>query len=249
MSRNGNLLLIVARAPIIGTTKTRLAATIGTERAHDLFRAFLTDLARRFTPRAADGYDVGWAYTPSEFDFPGALARLTGAPVDVATIFVGQIGNSLNERLTNLFRWGFARGYRRVAIMASDSPQLPLETADAAFAALTTHDASIGRVADGGYYLIGLGGSSDLLLGLPMSTTAAADAVVQRCAELGLRLREIAPSFDVDEAVDLVLLRDALAPDGVAAPATWDAMRRLSLTEFGLPAGAVDVRETTVADV
>jgi glycosyltransferase A (GT-A) superfamily protein (DUF2064 family) len=248
VNANGNLLLIVARAPILGTTKTRLAATIGAAPAHDLFCAFLADLARRFTPRAADGYDVGWACTPPDFEFSGALARFTGARPDEATIFLGQEGNSLNERLTNLFRWGFVRGYRRVAIMASDSPQLPLETAAAAFAALSTHDATIGRVADGGYYLIGLARFSVLLLGLPMSTTAAADAVVQRCTELGLRLREIAPSFDVDEADDLRLLRAALAPDGVAAPATWDALRRLGLTEFGLPAGAVGVRETPVAD-
>jgi rSAM/selenodomain-associated transferase 1 len=222
------LFVIVARAPIPGTAKTRLAATVGDERACALYRAFLADLANRFPPPRAP-YDFAWAYTPGEADFRATIARLSARPVEPSVRFVPQRGETLNDRLTNLFRWGFVAGYRRVAIMASDSPQLPVGVATEAFASLAANDVTIGRVVDGGYYLIGLSRFSDLLQSLPMSTPNAADAVVARAGSLNLSLGEIAPSFDVDEERDLDALRLALAPDGAAAPATWAAMKRHGL--------------------
>lgn len=232
---NPNLLIIVARAPVPGTTKTRLAATIGDECACALYRAFLADLANRFPPAGAP-YDFAWSFTPAEADFRAILARLAARPLDQTTHFIPQFGDTLNDRLTNLFRWAFDTGHRRVAIMASDSPQLPARIATDAFACLAEHDVILGRVADGGYYLIGLSRFGDLLRNLPMSTPSAADAVVARARCLGLRVGELAPSFDVDDERDLDALRRALAPDGTAAPATWAALQRLGLAEQ--PTGA-----------
>jgi uncharacterized protein len=45
-------LVIMARYPEVGKTKTRLARTIGHEAALHLYRAFLTDLAQRFAGQA-----------------------------------------------------------------------------------------------------------------------------------------------------------------------------------------------------
>jgi rSAM/selenodomain-associated transferase 1 len=222
MTTSPDLLFIVARAPVAGTTKTRLAATIGNERACALYRAFLSDLAHRFTGKGP--YDLAWGYCPAGADFRADLTRISGAPISDSVHFVPQHGNTFNERLTNLFRWGFDAGYRRVAIMASDSPHLPESIATDAFANLTHHDVTLGRVTDGGYYLIGLSGFSDLLLNLPMSTSDAGDAVAHRVADLGLRFGEITPSFDIDEERDLDLLYRALAPDGACAPRTWAAL-------------------------
>ena len=88
---------------------------------------------------------------------------------------------------------------------------------------------AIGRVHDGGYYLVGVRGFHDVLRGVPMSTTGAADALCARARALDLRVAELPPTFDVDEAADLALLRRALAPDGASAPATWAALHRLGL--------------------
>ncbi len=195
---NPHLLVIVARAPVPGTVKTRLAATIGDERACSLYRAFLADLADRFPPPNAP-YDVAWAFTPAEADFHSTLAGLAGKPIAPATIFVPQRGDTFNDRLTNVFHWAFLAGYQRVGIMASDSPHLPVDVATEAFVSLAAHDVALGRVADGGYYLIGLSRFSTLLLDLPMSTPSAADALAARARALHLSLGEITPSFDVDE--------------------------------------------------
>jgi rSAM/selenodomain-associated transferase 1 len=226
-SRPSDLFLILARAPVAGRTKTRLGATIGMERAARLYRAFLADLAARFAPTAR--YDLGWAFTPADTDFAAVLAGL-GCPPPAAVRFVPQHGDDLGQRQANLLRWGRDHGYARTVLIASDSPQLPAALPEAAFAALAGHDLVLGRVLDGGYYLIGLAGSHEAVLaGVPMGTTRAADALLARAAALGLRAAELPPTFDVDVAADLALLREALAPLGGNAPATWAALRSLGL--------------------
>jgi glycosyltransferase A (GT-A) superfamily protein (DUF2064 family) len=246
---NPNLLVIVARAPVLGTTKTRLAATIGDDRSCALYRAFLADLANRFRPCRGPGvpYDLAWAFTPADVDFHAILSRLATRPIDAATRFVPQQGDSFNDRLTNLFRWGFLNGYQRVAIMASDSPHLSVGVAAEAFTSLARRDVTLGRVGDGGYYLIGLSRFGDLLRNLPMSTVDAADAVVARAGALGLRLGELTPSFDVDEERDLAALRIALSPDGAAAPITWSALHCLGLANEALPPAVSLVTSDAVA--
>ena len=225
------LLLIAAREPTPGFTKTRLGATIGMERSAALYAAFLIDLAARFTP-AGDvdlGFDVGWAYTPAEVDFAAVLTRIGCAPAPASCRYVAQHGEDWGERQANILRWGHTQGYARTILVASDSPQLPLAVIRDAFAALDDRDVALGRTHDGGYYLIGIRGLHDVLTGVPMSTVAAADALAARCDELGLSLAELPVTFDVDEEGDLAHLRAALAPDGAAAPATWAALGRQGL--------------------
>ncbi len=241
MRRHAALFLFVARAPVPGATKTRLGASIGMAPAAALYEAFLRDLAARFTPRAGDnpGYDFGWAHTPAEIDFRRTLIEIGCAPSPASTRFVPQCGDGLAARLENLFRWAADDGYERVVIAASDSPHLPRAAADAALAALLDHDLVLGRTFDGGYYLIGLRGVHDVLAGAPMSSGREADALVARAAALGLRTAELPPTFDVDVVADLDLLTAALAPDGAAAPAAWDALCQLTLArgwpEIGCP--------------
>ena len=66
-------LVVMARYPQIGTTKTRLARTIGDEETVRLYRAFLTDLAHKF---AGHMCDLHWAYTPPEVDYLSFIATL-----------------------------------------------------------------------------------------------------------------------------------------------------------------------------
>ncbi len=225
------LLLIAAREPEPGMTKTRLGATIGMERAAALYTAFLRDLAARFAPPSDGdlGFDVGWAFTPADIDFPRVLAGLGCCPPPPGTHFVPQHGEGWDVRQDNLLRWGWERGYGRTVLIASDSPQLSLSVVRLAFAALRTRDVAMARSLDGGYSQIGMRGRHDILTGVPMSTTSAADALAGRAAALGLRLADLPETFDIDEEADLQHLHAALAPDGAAAPETWAAMHRLGL--------------------
>jgi len=118
--------------------------------------------------------------------------------------------------------------------MASDSPQLPPDLPLTAFAALRDHDVALGRVHDGGYYLIGLRAFHDVLSGVPMSTESAAGALAQRALALNLSLAELPETFDIDVVNDLSLLAAALAPHGADCPATWAALRKLGLVDAQL---------------
>ena len=239
-----NLLLIAARAPTPGDTKTRLGEAIGMERAATLYAAFLRDLADRLTPREGTAcYQLGWAYSPPGCDFPGILGRIAGAAAVERACFVPQTGQDWGDRQINLLRWGHDQGYRRTVLIASDSPQLPVATVEAAFTALGEADIALGPVQDGGYYLIGVRGAHNVLSGVPMSTKDAAAAVRQRASGLGLVTAELPLTFDVDVVDDLAALRYLLAADPAVAPATWRALQAL---EMGWPTPDSDSHSDSV---
>src|SRR2546421_627979 len=88
-------LVVMARYPEAGKTKTRLGRIIGDDRAVSLYRAFLTDLAQRF---AGQAYDLHWAYTPPEANFPAFIATLAPYYAPYMTCFPQQ-GADLGARL------------------------------------------------------------------------------------------------------------------------------------------------------
>jgi glycosyltransferase A (GT-A) superfamily protein (DUF2064 family) len=238
--RRPGLLIIAARQPIPGFTKTRLGRAIGMDEAAALYRAFLTDLANRFFPAASSGrFDLAWAFTPSGCDFAGILADLSAfaARCDGAVRYVAQEGEGWDVRQQRLLRWGCEVGYDRVVLTASDSPQMPVSSVEYAFAALESHDIALGRVHDGGYYAIGTSGTYDVLTGVPMSTASAADAVCARAEAQGLRVAELPATFDIDEAADLDLLTEALQLDPTLAPATHAELRRHVVATSGARMG------------
>jgi glycosyltransferase A (GT-A) superfamily protein (DUF2064 family) len=225
------LLLIAAKVPEAGLTKTRLGVSIGMDRAAALYAAFLVDLSARFTPSREErrDFDFGWAYTPAERDFANVLEAIGCGRPSTGVHYLPQFGDGWDVRQANLLQWGFDHGYERTVLTASDSPHIPLEIVREAFGSLTTHEVTLGRTDDGGYYLIGMRGYHDILTGVPMSTVAAADALVARAIGRGLHVAEVRATFDVDEESDLTRLCEELAPDGAPAPATWKALHRLGL--------------------
>lgn len=237
-----NLLLIAAREPLPGFTKTRLGTEIGMERAAHLYRAFLGDLAHRFAPANNPGvnYRFGWAFTPAAGAFRSEMVSICPAAAGDETLFVPQHGANWTEGQTHLLRWGAEQGYRRTVLTASDSPHLSRRQIADAFALLEGHDVALGRVHDGGYYLIGLRGFHDVFSGVPMSTGDAADGLIDRARGLGLTTGEVSATFDVDTAADLPLLRAEIERNPGAAPVTWQALHDLGLMASLHPAGGPD---------
>ena len=225
--RADDLLMIAARAPVAGATKTRLGKAIGMDRAAALYRAFLQDLAARFDTVTTD-FDVAWTYSPPECDFRAELKAVTGV-ISPGARFVPQSGQDWGVRQLNLLRWGGDQGYQRMILMASDSPHLPVSLIASGFDLLREHEIVLGRVRDGGYYLIGQRGFHDVLSSVAMSTASAADDVVARSRERGLAVRELPMTFDVDERTDLDELTATLRADLSLCPATWQALHRLGL--------------------
>src|SRR5260221_11492142 len=98
-------LVVMARYPKAGKTKTRLARAIGDVAAADLYRNFLVDLAQRF---ADAEYKLLWTYTPAEVDYIAFLASLAPSLVRYMECFPQQ-GDSLGARLLYAFQWTYER--------------------------------------------------------------------------------------------------------------------------------------------
>jgi len=194
-------LYVIARAPRVGFAKTRLGRTIGHERAIVLYRAFLRDLAARFSNSP---FAPGWYVTPADaWDDISPLVDWGGHEMKVLLQGEGDLG----ERQRELFRGAAARGEERVVLIASDSPQLDVGVVERAFRELDRHDVVFGPTYDGGYYLIAMRGFEDVFRGVPMSVGTALEGVVAAAELAGLSVGWVETTFDVDEVEDLEHLR------------------------------------------
>lgn len=209
-------LVVMARYPEAGKTKTRLARELGGEATAELYRAFLTDLALRF---ARPEYALHWAYTPECADFDALVAQLAPEQVDYMTCFPQQ-GADFNTRLHTAFRWTHTRGYTRTIVIGSDSPHISRAIVERALAALNTTDIVLGPAEDGGYYLIAMRQPLDVFSGIPMSTSVVLRRTIELAQRQALTTHVLETLFDVDELPDLLRLADLLAANSTLAPAT-----------------------------
>ncbi|UCC87386.1 MAG: TIGR04282 family arsenosugar biosynthesis glycosyltransferase [Anaerolineales bacterium] len=203
MPQSLNALLIVAKRPTSGRTKTRLVPPLSAEEAAALYECFLQDPLD--VARHVPGVQRVVAYLPA-----GAQAYFANLAPDFELI--QQEGSGLGARLDNALTRYLNSGYRRVVIMNSDGPTLPPRYLTAAFEALAGEtDLVLGPSEDGGYYLIGLKRPAPRLLReVPMSTPQVAADTLALAAELGLRSKLLPSWYDVDDAVSLARLTSEL---------------------------------------
>jgi rSAM/selenodomain-associated transferase 1 len=228
-------LYVIARAPRVGFAKTRLGRTIGHERAISLYRAFLRDLAARFS---GSPFPPGWYVTP-----PDAWPEIS-AVVGESGRVIFQGDGDLTERQSELFRGAKGRGEERTVLIASDSPHLGVGVVEEAFRRLDSDDLIFGPTFDGGYYLIGMRGYHDVLEGMPMSVGTELEGITARARLAGLSVGLLETTFDVDVVEDLQRLRP-LALERADLRATREALESLGLLgqdaqpdgEHGLAAG------------
>lgn len=190
-------IVVLAKFPVPGRVKTRLAVGIGADLACALQRAFLRDLAVRLGRTAIP---VWWAYTPRDAPFAGLVrsARAFAQPS-------GDLGRRVTHALGRVRR----EGHGAVLAIGADTPHVPLREVHRGVEALRDGtDVVLGPARDGGYYVIGLRAPQPALFrDVPWSTSGVLEITRERCRRLGLTLVELAPTFDVDVPADLVALR------------------------------------------
>jgi rSAM/selenodomain-associated transferase 1 len=197
-------LIVVAKRPAPGQTKTRLTPALSIEQAAALYECLLRDtldLVRR-----VPNVQPVIAYLP---------AHARDYFIDLAPDFqhICQEGSDLGSRLDNALTHFLGLGYRRVVIMNSDGPTLPVTSLTQAFQSLTDDvDVVLGPCDDGGYYLIGLKRPAPRLLReVRMSTPAVVAATLALAAEEGLQVELLPVWYDVDDAASLARLVTELA--------------------------------------
>ncbi len=198
-------LIIVAKQPEAGRTKTRLSPPLNGQQAAALYHHFLLDTLELM--QQVEIAQPILAYTPDE-----ALPFFRDLAPD-GFEFVPQVGPDLGERLHNVLSACLQNGYQQAVVMDSDSPTLPVDTLRRAFRELDepATDVVLGPCEDGGYYLIGLKEPcADLFRGVPMSTPQVAAETLQRAQEQGLRVAQLPRWYDVDLYADIQRLDEEL---------------------------------------
>jgi rSAM/selenodomain-associated transferase 1 len=209
-------LVIMARYPRAGTTKTRLARSIGDEETVLLYKAFLTDLAQKFAGQVAD---LHLAYTPPEVNYAHFMESLAPSYVQHMRCFPQQ-GTDLGDRLLHAFQWMYESGYECTIVVGSDSPQIRRDIVASARRALDEADVVLGPADDGGYYLIAMREPYDVFRNIPMSTSRVLQMTIELAQSQGLKVSTLETLFDVDELPDLLRLAQLLQANSSLAPAT-----------------------------
>lgn len=215
-SSNGHqALVIMAKAPIPGMVKTRLARSLPVSAVTGLYRCLVADTVT--LAQSVDGVEVAVMCPETDVE---DLERTLGKAVSV----VPQMGKGLAAALASVFAYFESAGYSRIVALNSDSPHLPTSVLEAAFELLENCDMVVGPTHDGGYYLVGAKVSHPGLFSTDaMGTRNALEALLTKARALGLSVRLTDPFYDIDEAADLSRLTEELrlAPGKAPRTAKW----------------------------
>jgi glycosyltransferase A (GT-A) superfamily protein (DUF2064 family) len=145
--------LVVAKAPVPGLAKTRIAADVGDAAAADLAAAALLDTLDTV---AANGMTVVVALTG---DLDGAARSAELRALLAELVVVPQVGATFGERLARAHL--DADTGRGVVQVGMDSPQLRADDLGEAADRLGDHPSVLGPADDGGWWLLGVRHGSD----------------------------------------------------------------------------------------
>jgi hypothetical protein len=210
--------LIVAKAPVPGLAKTRLAAALGDRVAAGIAAAALLDTldAVADTPLAAKVVALTGDLA-SACQSEAIRERLSGFTV------VEQRGDSFADRLANAHADAAATaGPMPVLQIGMDTPQVTAELLTRCARALLGAHAVIGPARDGGWWLLGVAdaATAECLRLVPMSrpdTGAMTYAALLQTGSPVIVLEELA---DVDTVVDISGVRADCRPSGRFAQIT-----------------------------
>ena len=137
-------LIIFIKNPKLGKVKTRLAATVGDEKALSIYKQLLD-----FTRNLAISLSVErMLFYSDEVEIEDNWSPIFFQKNK-------QQGDDLGERMKNAFHTTLLTSSKAV-IIGSDCAELTKEILENAFEALEKNDFVLGPAEDGGYYLIGM---------------------------------------------------------------------------------------------
>jgi glycosyltransferase A (GT-A) superfamily protein (DUF2064 family) len=191
--------LVVAKAPVPGEAKTRMARDIGDEAAADIAAAALLDTLET---AAGTGFPVVVALTG---DIRQAVRsdEIAAALADVAV--VPQVGESFGERLARAH--ADADAGHGVVQVGMDSPQMRDDDLREAVERLGDHASVLGPAADGGWWLLAVrrGADASALATVAMSTSSTGERTLEVLPQPTAILRNLR---DVDTWADARAVAD-----------------------------------------
>lgn len=188
-----NQLIIFAKNPVLGKVKTRLAATLGNEKALEVYKELLAhtcDISSKVNAQKVVFYS----------DFIEKDDLWGKADFDQAI----QNGEDLGKRMSNAFKEVFNTFDGKVIIIGTDCKELSTEIIDQAFNALEFVDIVLGPALDGGYYLIGMKSlNENLFENIAWSTSTVLEQTVGQINTRKLSFLLLKALSDIDTEEDL----------------------------------------------
>lgn len=195
--------LVLAKAPVPGRVKTRLAATVGDDVAASLAAAALLD-----TVAACSA-----AFAQCHLALDGDLAEAVGGEALLAAtsgwhVFTQSAGD-LGARLANAH--ASVGGDGPVVQVGMDTPQATGAMLRAVAERTVAGTAVVGPAVDGGWWVLGLADveAAGSLADVAMSTPDTGDATRAALVATGLRVLSTATLRDVDTAEDAAVVATA----------------------------------------
>lgn len=191
--KKSRLLILFSRNPEQGKVKTRLAATLGDEKALAVYYVLSHHTREIATPLSCDKVLYYTDFIDTEDNWPASVYRKSL-----------QQGADLGERMMRAFQEGFERKYESICIIGMDCFELTSTIVEGAFQKLVDHDVVIGPARDGGYYLLGMNRlHQELFQDKQWSSDSVTTSTCRDCERLGLKYAELQLLTDVDEEKDL----------------------------------------------
>lgn len=186
-------IIIFVRRPIAGKVKTRLAKTLGADKALAIYKKLLAHTASIATNLSADKF----VYYSDEVD------EQDGWNNDVFKKRK-QVEAELGTKMQAAFEECFNEGYEKLLIIGSDCYELTSDIIEEAFAQLQHVDIVAGPAQDGGYYLLGMKKPNPTIFNLTTwSNSEVLQSTLAKCEAAGLSYYLLPTLNDVDEAEDV----------------------------------------------
>ena len=142
----GATILVFLKAPVAGNVKSRLAESIGAQRAAELYRGWIGNVLMALQPLRPANRVIGY--------FAGGPRERFAEWRRLADDWWPQPDGDLGERLDFGFRRAHDNGGPVIAV-GTDCLELDAALMAQALDALQRHDVVFGPASDGGYYLVG----------------------------------------------------------------------------------------------
>jgi uncharacterized protein len=190
-----NALIIFIKNPALGKVKTRLAKTVGDEKALDIY----LELSRITRDNAGILKNIQPYVFYSDFidkndDWSNEIFKKRV-----------QSGENLGNRMSNSFHEILGQ-HQHVCIIGSDCPTLSVDILNQSFEMLQNHDFVVGPSTDGGYYLLGISSKKYefLFKNMEWSTENVLSETLHRIAQNDKTAALLPALTDVDEEKDWV---------------------------------------------
>lgn len=196
-------IVVMAKEPQAGYTKTRLSPPLTHQQAAALYEALLLDTLAMLV-------DLDWADLAVAFSPASARAyfeAMTPPGVTLLPVEGADIGECLQKALDCLLK----QGYPRVIALNADGPTLPSGYLHQAITLLEDHDIVLGEGHDGGYYLVGAKEDQAILFeNIAWSTDVVLRQTLGKAEKVGLSVALTPIWHDVDTIQDLKRLQEEL---------------------------------------